>query len=87
MGQPICEMVFDALLSIRRNLPDCTKKYVAFHNRKATNSNDALLLQSTTRKVRITCPGNFVKSRNIVMQLRRNHAQEPIFVCTRDLAK
>lgn len=87
LRQPLGQTLLDALESFWRDLAGGSQKDVFLNYRQTANPNYAGDFQPAVGKVRIIITNRFIKPRNRVTELRGNHADEPVIVCSRQFAQ
>jgi hypothetical protein len=71
---------------IRADPSNASLKDISLHNRQATDSHNARLLQPGLLKVSVPLLNQLIESLDLLVQLRRNHTDQPIVVGTRSFA-
>jgi hypothetical protein len=83
---PLREPPSYPLHAIGTNLPNSTLKDLLLHDRQSADSNDTRLLKPRLLEVTVSFLNQLVESLDLLVELRGNHADQPVVVRTRSFA-
>ncbi len=80
-------MPFDSFQPLGRNLTYRARQHSPFNNRQASNPNDTGCFQTAAAEIGITFADDLIKLRRGMMDLRRDHADQPVIIPAREFAQ